>query len=146
LSSNIYSARLSADEWSRSVVKGSAIVLFVVAALLIVNMPLAIPARIAVGLCWGVIAYAQMRRHALGYRSYRDIQVLAGGELRLQNMQLEWVSGELRSGSVLWRRIGWLCIDTQDGGRFAELIVGRRQSAREWRRLQVIWRHIGAAD
>ena len=42
-------------------------------------------------------------------------------------------------------RIGWLHLKTADGKQFAELICGDCRESDDWRRLQVIWRHIGAA-
>ena len=146
MSSNSYSARLSTDRLPRCLVTGSACTLYAVGVFLIASMPFALGLRLTACLAWSVASCYELRPYWRSYRTYAEICVLAGGDVRLKTRHLEWVSGRLRGGSVLLRRVAWLCIKTQDGCQFAELILASGQSSREWRRLQLIWRHIRAAD
>ncbi|NIL93018.1 MAG: hypothetical protein GTO71_00915 [Woeseiaceae bacterium] len=50
----------------------------------------------------------------------------------------------IESGSVVLRRVAWLRFRTDTGSRHVELIRRNTRKNNEWRRLQVIWRHLGA--
>jgi hypothetical protein len=56
----------------------------------------------------------------------------------------EWVSGELLSGSIVHRRFAWIRVRSNCGLLITEFLRGDARASPEWRRLQVIWRHIGA--
>jgi len=55
-----------------------------------------------------------------------------------------WHPARLLPGSMLLRRVGWIRWDDGCGRQYAELLRGRSRESDDWRRLQVIWRHIGA--
>jgi hypothetical protein len=81
-----------------------------------------------------------VRGHAL----CRRLRMSAGGELLLLDPLGNWHTARLLPGSVLLRRIGWIRLETGIGQRCAELVRGSCRESDDWRRLQVIWRHIGA--
>lgn len=90
---------------------------------------------------WSVREQLQLRR---AYRNYSRLRVCADGELRVLDGDGNWQLARLLEGSVLLRRIGWIRIGTSAGCVFAELLTGRCEQSPDWRRLQVIWRHVGA--
>jgi len=55
-----------------------------------------------------------------------------------------WVPASLMTGSVLLRKLGWVRLKDESGRVFVELVRGDARLSHDWRRFQVIWRHIGA--
>ena len=95
-------------------------------------------------LFWVAIGWFELRRLQLGFDSCNGIRIDSNGEIAILNNDQEWVPGTLQSGSVLLRRLGWLRLQSSNGQIFLELIRGDARQSQDWRRLQVIWRHIGA--
>jgi hypothetical protein len=120
--------------------------IFLNAAALVVIFLLSIHVALAAGsavLCvaYGVHEQLRLRR---AYQRFSRLRISCDGELRLFDRQGDWQAGTLLAGSVLLRRIGWIRIRTGEGRIFAELVRGRCRYNADWRRLQVIWRHVGA--
>jgi hypothetical protein len=113
--------------------------------ILILMLPVAVSLRCGSCLLWLAWSWFELRRYHQGYAAYCRIRVGPGADVQLLNGEGEWVTATLLSGSVLMQRIGWLHLETADGISFAELIRGDCRESDDWRRLQVIWRHIGAA-
>lgn len=146
MSSNAYSACLTPDRRLRSIVVGTGWLLAAIGFLLIVTLPFAPWLRLFAGLVWVAWSIAELRRFRNGYGQVFSIRVMAGGAIELRNGEQEWVEARLQNGSVLLRRYAWLRLKLPDGGHFAELIRGNSRESQQWRRLQVIWRHIGALE
>jgi len=103
-----------------------------------------VPLRALGCLFWVTIGWFELRRLQLGFDSCNGIRIHSNGEIAILNNDQEWVPGTLQSGSVLLRRLGWLRLQSSNGRIFLELIRGDARQSQDWRRLQVIWRHIGA--
>jgi hypothetical protein len=95
-------------------------------------------------LFWVAIGWYELRQLQLGFDSCNGIRIDSTGEIAILNNDQEWVPGALQTGSVLLRRLGWLRLQSTSGQIFLELIRGDARQSQDWRRLQVIWRHIGA--
>ena len=80
-----------------------------------------------------------------GYAASGALRIAAGGQVQCRRADGTWARAALCAGSVVLPRIAWLRVAPADGRRYAELVCAQRQGSEEWRRLQVIWRHIGAA-
>ena len=146
MSSTTYSACLTPDPKLRRVVLGSGCGLAVAGLVLILQMPIAASLRTVAVLLWVGVSYRELLRFRRCYKIYSAIHVLAGGEVRLLNADQQWVLAERLNGSMLLASAAWLRLKTPDGHEFAELLRGNRRHDREWRRLHVIWRHIGAPE
>ena len=145
MSSNTYSAQLRPDAWLRLFVITCGRLLAAAGLVLILILPLGAGLRFAGCLIWLAWSWQELRRYHQGYATYYGIRIRVGAGVNLLNSDQEWVPARLLTGSVLLQRIGWLHLKTADGKQFAELICGDCRESDEWRRLQVIWRHIGAA-
>ncbi len=145
MSSTTYSAELRADAWLRLIVISCGRLLAAAGLILILMLPVAAGLRFVGCLIWLAWSWLELRRYHQGYATYRRIRIRVGADLQLLNGEHEWVAARLLTGSVLLQRIGWLYLETADGRRFAELVRGDCRESDDWRRLQVIWRHIGAA-
>ena len=112
--------------------------------ILIVTLPLAISTRVFWMAVW---TFSTLRELVLLRRAWAGcfaLKFVASGEIKLLGPDHEWRPAELCSGSILLRSIGWLRVKTAAGHVFAELVCADRQQRRDWRHLQVIWRHVGA--
>lgn len=145
MSSNTFSAELHPDPWLRLMVITSGRLLAAAGLVIILVLPLEASLRGAGCLIWLAWSWHELRRYHVGYATCCRIQVRVRGDILLLNNDQEWLPASLLSGSVLLQRIGWLYLETGDGRQFAELIRGNCRESDDWRRLQVIWRHIGAA-
>ena len=94
---------------------------------------------------WLPIGMLELRRFVCGYRTCGRLRLYADGSAMTADPAGAWSDAKLRPGSVVLERVAWLRIDAGQGRRFAELLVGNSRKSNEWRRLQVIWRHLGAA-
>jgi len=117
-----------------------------IAAGLTVILVLAIdvPLRALVFLIWASSGWFELRRLQLGFDTCHGIRIDSNGGIMILDTDHEWVPGTLQTGSVLLRRLGWLRLQSSSGQLFLELIRGDARQSQDWRRLQVIWRHIGA--
>jgi len=95
---------------------------------------------------WLPIGLLELCRFVQGYRSCERLRVFADGSAATADATGAWRKAKLRPGSVVLDRVAWLRIDAGQGGRFTELLVGNSRKNNEWRRLQVIWRHLGTAS
>lgn len=101
---------------------------------------------IAASVAWLLFSGWELRRIRHGHACCRRLRLSAGGEMRWLDAGGNWHPAELLPGSVLLRRLGWIRWDDGHGGQYAELVRGRCRESDDWRRLQVIWRHIGAVS
>jgi len=144
VSSSAFSAEFAAEPLLRRWVLFSGLLLN--AAALVVIFLLPVHAFVTAGsaiLCvaYGVHEQIRLRR---AYRRCARLRIDCDGNLRVFDRQGDWQAGTLLAGSVLLRRAGWIRIRTDDGHVFAELVRGHCRHSADWRRLQVIWRHVGA--
>ncbi|NCF22967.1 MAG: hypothetical protein GWP60_00385 [Gammaproteobacteria bacterium] len=91
------------------------------------------------GLC-GREWYAMFR----GYAGSGSLHIAAGGQVRRQCSDGTWQPARLCAGSIVLPRFAWLRIKPRGMRPYAEPVRGECHESQEWRRLQVIWRHIGA--
>jgi hypothetical protein len=80
-----------------------------------------------------------------GYAASGALRIAAGGQVERQTPDGAWEPATLCAGSLVLARFAWLRIAAAGGRPYAELVSARSHASEDWRRLQVIWRHIGAA-
>ncbi|TFG41924.1 MAG: hypothetical protein E4H42_00850 [Chromatiales bacterium] len=142
--SSSYSASLTPDPWLRIFVLTSGRLLIAGGLVLILTLDISAQLRVAASLVWLAYGRFEMRRVERGFLSCAAIRIHSGGEFELQNVDQEWVSATLLSGSVVLQKIAWLRLRTANGTQCAELLRGDARKSHDWRHFQVIWRHIGA--
>jgi hypothetical protein len=101
--------------------------------------------KILLAVAWAVLCGREWWRHRRAYAAGGVLRIAAGGQIERQFHDGTREPARLCAGSVVLPRIAWLRIVPRGAPAYAELV--RRESCRseDWRRLQVIWRHIGAA-
>ena len=100
--------------------------------------------RLAAAGLWLVASGYDIDRLWRAYRRYRSLRLDCEGRLELRNRRGEWRAARLLPGSLVLRHFGWIRVRDEHGAVFAEPVRGRCRDSRDWRRLQVLWRHVGA--
>ena len=99
----------------------------------------------AVGcLVWVAIGRFELRRLEKGFDACKAIRIDSSGDAMILDGDDNWVPARLLTGSVLLRKLAWIRLQDRNGRIILELIGGDARQSQNWRRLQVIWRHIGA--
>lgn len=144
MSSNRYSAELHPDGALRRVVLLSGVGLCFAGVAIILVLPLHTVLSIGCSAAWLALCAWELVTISRGYALCCGLRVTSGGGVLLLDSLGNWQTARLLSGSVLLRRVGWFRLETGSGRRCAELLQGSCRKSHDWRRLQVIWRHIGA--
>jgi len=111
---------------------------------LILVLDIDVVLRVAGCLVWVLAGRFELRRLEQGFDACKAIRIDSSGEAMILNSEENWMPATLLTGSVLLRRLAWIRLQDQSGQIFLELISGDARQSQDWRRLQVIWRHIGA--
>ena len=145
MSSQTYSAELRPDRLLRWLVLASGMLLFLAGLVLVISLPLAAAYKFLVAFLWLALSAYEWISNRRAYARYGILRIDAEGSVERRSNDGTWQKHALRSGSVVLARLAWLRLVTADGLRYAELVRGDARESNDWRRFQVIWRHVGAA-
>lgn len=109
------------------------------------TLPLPLPFRLLLISAWVTVSVRGLVRTGSGHARCRRIRLDAEGQVELLAPGGEWRRARLGGGCVVLGTIAWLRLETGDGTCFGELLGGSAGDSEEWRRFQVIWRHLGRA-
>ncbi len=146
MSSTAYSACLDADAGLRRLTLVIALALATIGLLLIVTMPATAFVRAAAAAAWLLLCVRDLAGFRRGYGRYRRLVIDQERQIGLLDGDGNWRAARILPGSIVLRRYAWLRIRDEDGVVFAEPVRGRCRGNPQWRRLQVLWRHVGAAS
>jgi hypothetical protein len=107
-------------------------------------MPLAWEWCLAASCLWVFISAAELRVIAQGNKQYRGFRIDATGTAALLTQDGDWLPATLLAGSIVLPSLAWLRFKDHEGRHRSELIACNCPENKAWRRLQVIWRHLGA--
>jgi len=141
-SSTGYSACLVPDRRLRAAVSGSAIALYAGGLLAVSVLPVAGAGRLAIGVAVVAAAAAEAVR-LRGCHRVRAITLRPDRSATLLREDGARLHGRLAAGSVVRGRLAWLRIAIAGVPCHVELLAGKCSENNDWRRLQVIWRHVG---
>ena len=111
---------------------------------LILTLNLDTAIRAASCFVWFVAGWYEIVRIERGFEFCHAVRLSSDGDIAVLNNDHEWLPVTLQTGSIVLRNYAWLRFQTANGDNFVELLRGNARQSEEWRRLQVIWRHIGA--
>ena len=143
MSSSTYSAELQPEVALRRTVLLFGIGLYAVGVVLILTAPLHLAAKILGSSGWLFLSLREFLRLRRGFSRCCRLRVTVGGGLSLLDSGGNWQTARLLPGSVVLRRVAWIRCKTEQGYHCAELARGNCRESEDWRRLQIIWRHIG---
>jgi hypothetical protein len=144
VSSNIFSSDLKPDPLLRRAVTGTGLVAIAGGFAAILGLPFDIGWRALLAATWLAVGARDLWNIVQGFRHCSRIRIEHTGRLLVFDPGLCCTAATLSAGSVLLRNIGWLRFRTEDGRQHAELVHRKTVQSEDWRRLQVIWRHLGA--
>jgi len=86
----------------------------------------------------------ELRKLSRAWLACQRLRFHSTGEIQVLDATGRWRAGRRVSGGVMLRKIGWIRLRNHAGLTFGELLTGDPRTSHDWRRLQVIWRHVGA--
>jgi len=132
----------------RRIVLASGALLASVGIPLIIILPVALELRAAGVMMWLIIAARELSRVRCAWHACQALRFSADGTVSVLLPGQVWQPARLLSGGILLRKVGWIRLSVAlPTGRklvLGELLRGDCRNGPDWRRLHVIWRHIGA--
>lgn len=122
----------------------SALAFALLGLVIILTMPLPAWSRSVAVFIWlgystlGGLTLSRHYQRIVGYRLYAD------GSIDLTHRDGSHSTGRLAAGTVLLPRLGWLRVRGSGRSAWGELVVGDCRTSEQWRRFQVICRHVVA--
>ena len=144
MSSTAYFAEFKPDPHLRRLVAASGVLLGIAGVLVILLLPTDLWMRLAACVIWVLTSAREHRQLQRGWADCRALRFTANGELMVLGADQTWRAARQETGSVLLRKLGWIRLRDHRGVVFGELLSGDDRASPDWRRLQVIWRHVGA--
>ena len=144
MSSTAYSAAFKPDPRLRRLVAGSGLLLGIAGALVILQLPTDAWVRLVACFLWATTTAREHMQLRRGWADCYALRFTASGEIMVRGADQTWRAARWQSGSVLLRKLGWIRLRDQRGVVLSELLSGHARTSPDWRRLQVIWRHVGA--
>jgi hypothetical protein len=138
-----YSARLVPERGLRLLVLSAGTVTTVVGVCVIAGLGLAPVSRLFAAALWLISSLRELWLMGRAQRRFRAVRMYPGGRAELSCRQGGRVGASLLAGSVVLPRLAWLRFRTEDGWRHAELLRRNAGRGEQWRRLQVLARHLG---
>ncbi len=111
-----------------------------------VLLPMAAGLRWAAAATWHAYSLLELARLVRAYRMVAWLAVAADRRVVLTLRDGDLVAARLMPGSLILRRLAWLRLKPDGGREYGELLCGNSRKNKHWRRLQVIRRHVGAAN
>jgi len=149
MSSSTYSARIYPDNVLRLSVLGIAAVFGAVGAWIIVGLPWPAVFRWLLGTAWLALLSFDAFRLGRRYSNARLYVIHPGGDVDVASRRGRTSRARLAAGTTVYAGLAWLRFRHPGGGSWGELVCrpaggDKRLKNKDWRRLQVICRHLSA--
>ena len=143
-SSTSYSATLSPAARPRRFVLAAGFAFACTGTLILATLPL--PGGLAwpAGLAWNGWVGAELLLARRAYRGCAAYTLAAGGKLAVTGQGGSRLAGTLAPGSVVLANYAWLRVAVPGRRPWGELLRRQDQDREQWRRFQVICRHLPA--
>jgi hypothetical protein len=132
------------DPTLRRLVLGTGILLAVVGVAAIGVLPVSPAMKLLLCASWCGMSVRELLHIANGYKACCRLQVDASGTVQVFDRQGACRRARIEAGSMVFWRIAWLRLRGPQGSRHSELLGCNVAKVHDWRRFQVIWRHLGA--
>jgi hypothetical protein len=139
-----YTVRLRADRSQRRLVIGSGAVFFVTGLVILAALPVAVPWKCALALGFSALSLAELAIFVRAYRECAWLTLHADGSVEIEAADGRRREARLLPGSVVLRQWAWLRMKSPAAPAWAEPLTPGAQDREQWRRFQVICRHLTA--
>ena len=144
MSSIAFVAELKPDSQLRRWFFSSALLLCGVGIWTVSNLAISAELRWLGGAAWAFAVLARGGLMLAAQLRYPIIRIHADGSVLLQNADGDWCSATMSGNCVILADFAWLDLLLADNARYSVLVRGKSRESQQWRRLQVIWRHMGS--
>lgn len=146
MSSNTYSACLHPEPLLRTAVLAAGMLAALAGIAVVSSLPLNAALRWAAAAGWLAYSLFELWRLARAYRIVVSLAVAADRSVELIFRDGKRIAARLEPGSLILPRFAWLRLETDCGLKYGELLRGNSRKNKDWRRLQVIRRHVGVTN
>jgi hypothetical protein len=110
----------------------------------IAGLPFAASWRFLWAALWAALGCFELKAIADGNKHCQRLRIEQDGNMQVTLSSDCCMPATLSAGSVVLGSFAWLRFTAENGRRHVELIRRKSPGNKDWRRLQVIWRHLGA--
>ena len=147
--STTYSARISPEPRARFCVFGVALGCCVAALISIASLPAPWPWRAALACAWLLGSVVGLRRYQYAVRSALEYDIRSDGGVRVLAAAGRSFEAQLTAGTTVTAGFAWLRFASPGRLSWGEFVLrpsaaDKRLKNKDWRRLQVICRHLPA--
>ncbi len=142
--STSYSAEIAPDARLRRLVLLSGALLFLAGLVFVPLLAVSAVLKGLVAVAWSCLCGYEWLAFWRGYAGSRTLRIAPGGSIERQCRDGSWQPARLCAGSLVLPGFAWLRVAPPGAKTYAELVSASSHESENWRRLQVIWRHIGA--
>ena len=145
MSSREFSSELTPDIALHRLLLLAAAVTMSLGILVLLSLPIDTLLRGAAVLGWCFVAGREIAHISRSHKRFTCLRVFADGSAELRDRNGQWQAAALGPGCVVLPAVAWLDLPLSGGGRYRALLRGNARQSKQWRRLQVICRHLGTA-
>ena len=146
MSSRIYSTDLTPEPAMRRIVVAAAWAAMILGLITIISLPIDGWLRVAGISIWLIATGAELTVISSAHKRFDRIRLHSDGQVELHDGDGHWRAATIGNGCVVLRKLAWVRLKPATGARYHELLRRNSRESEQWRRLQVIWRHLGAAS
>ncbi len=127
----------------RRALAASALLAYLLGLVTIFSLP--IDARLGGlgAILWSLLGAAQWLLISSAHKRFRRLRIHSDGAAELLDEFGEWQPATVCKECIVLSNLAWLKLKPAKGGAYCELMRGDSRRNEQWRRLQVIWRHLG---
>ena len=141
MSSMTYSAEIRPHKGLRRVVLMTGLILSLTGGIVIVLLPVGVAGKSLAAAGWFSWTARELLTYWRVYGRWCAYRVSADGETRVIGRG-EVCTAKLLPGSIVLAEAAWLRVQAENGEQWGELVTGNCRKSEEWRRFQVIFRHL----
>ena len=146
MSSSTFSTELIPDPAMRRLLIAAALAATLLGLLAIFSLPISDFLRASAGLVCLLVTGVELALISCAHKQYTRIRIHSDGAVELRDRDGDWQIATIANGSIVLQKMAWFRLKPANGGRYYELVRGNSRESEQWRRLQVIWRHLGPAS
>ena len=141
MSSSTYSAEIRPHKRLRRIVLLSGLIMSLIGVIVIVLLPISAAGRTIAAAGWFFWSGRELLTYWKVYGRWIGYSLSAEGEAQVFGRG-EKCTAKVLPGSIVLAEVAWLRLQAENGDKWGELLAGDHRESEEWRRFQVIFRHL----